>query len=158
MVQQDFMQTTIRECSFDDLGIIKEIARRTIDANYRSFLGDEGVDWFIGSGASDQYLSDNIEDCRVLLCDGKITGFCVCKANLIDLMMIDNDFHRRGFGTLLLEYCQECLFSKFDEITLECFDGNEKACNFYKKNGWLEKEIKFDEDSGVNKVIFTKSH
>jgi GNAT superfamily N-acetyltransferase len=149
------MNSVIRKSSVYELDQIKEIARQTIDANYRSFLDDEGVDWFIGSGASDQYISDNIDDCWVLLCDDQIRGFCVCKSNLIDLMMVHN-FYRLGYGTMLLKHCEEYLFSKFEAINLESFEGNDKANNFYRKNGWIEKERKFDEASGKNKLTFTK--
>jgi GNAT superfamily N-acetyltransferase len=150
------MKSEIRKSTVEESDQIKVIARQTIDANYRSFLGDEGVDWFIGSGASDQYISDNIDDCWVLLCGDQIMGFCVCKSNLIDLMMVHNNFHRLGYGTMLLKYCEEYLFRNFEEITLESFEGNDKANNFYRKNGWIEKERKFDEASSINKLIFTK--
>jgi hypothetical protein len=38
---------------------MQDIARRTIDRCYRSFFGDEGVDWFINSGESDKELRGN---------------------------------------------------------------------------------------------------
>jgi len=36
----------IRKANQDDLPI-QEVARHTIDKRYRSFLGNDGVDWFI---------------------------------------------------------------------------------------------------------------
>ena len=50
-----------------DLAIMQDIARRTIDGSYRSFLGDEGVDSFISSGESDRELQKHIESCDVAL-------------------------------------------------------------------------------------------
>ncbi len=150
------MNVKISQASTDRLAQMQEIARRTIEANYRSFLGDENVDWFIGSGASDQYLADNINDCCILSGNNQIIGFVVCKSNKIDLMMIDNDFHRQGYGTKLLDYCEKHLSSQFDQIMLESFEGNAKANSFYRKNGWKEMERTFDEESGVNKILFVK--
>lgn len=48
---------TIRPATEEDLGTLQALARRTIDACYRGFLGDEAVDWFIGSGASDSHVA-----------------------------------------------------------------------------------------------------
>ncbi|MHA2065100.1 MAG: N-acetyltransferase family protein [Candidatus Thorarchaeota archaeon] len=150
------MKKEIRKAATQDTDTIKKIARKTIDANYRSFLGDERVDSFIGSGASDQYMDENIEDGWVILGDGQIIGVSILKANLIDLIMIDHDYHRQGYGTTLLTHCEQHLFNAFDEIKLESFEGNEKAHNFYRKNGWSEVEVNFDEMSGVNKLTFIK--
>jgi len=150
------MKTEVRKAAIPDAGTLKKIARETIDANYRSFLGDEGVDWFIGSGASDQIIDENIDDCWVILSDYQIIGFSVCKANLIHLIMIDHDYHRHGHGTTLLKYCEQHLFNTFNEIKLESFEGNEKANNFYRKNGWSEIERNFDKMTGVNKLTFIK--
>lgn len=60
------MNTEIRKATNVDADTLKKIAKRTIDVNYRSFLGDEGVDWFLESG-SDQYVEENIDDCWVML-------------------------------------------------------------------------------------------
>jgi GNAT superfamily N-acetyltransferase len=135
---------------------VQEMARRTISTNYRSFLGDEGVDWFIQNGESDRYISENLGDCLVLTTQDRIVGFCVCLADLVDLLMIDQDHHRQGLGSLLLGHCERVLFQDHEEITLETFEGNAKAMAFYRKNGWLEKERKVDETSGSSKVVLIK--
>ena len=57
----------IRKAQAGDLGKMQCIARQTIDMCYRSFLGDEGVDWYIDSGESDRELEKYIGNCDVLL-------------------------------------------------------------------------------------------
>ncbi|MCG2712506.1 MAG: GNAT family N-acetyltransferase [Candidatus Omnitrophica bacterium] len=150
------MELKIRKSTIDDLEQIQKIACRTIDINYRSFLGDKGVDWFIESGAAEQYLQDNIVDCWVLESDNKIIAFCVCKGSLLDLIMVETEFHRKGYGSELLKYCEQVMFSYFEEIKLESFERNEKANNFYRKHGWIQKEKIFDKASNAYKLIFTK--
>ncbi len=150
------MKINIRKAIIQDAAPLKNISRKTIDLNYRSFLGDEGVKWFIESGASDQYIDENIDNCWVIVNDSKIIGFSVCKGNLIDLMMIDHTYHRQGYGTTLLKHCEDHLFNSFNEIRLESFEGNVKANNFYYKNNWVEIERKFDKMSNVNKITFIK--
>lgn len=49
----------VRPATGRDLGALQELARRTIDARYRSFLGDDGVNWFISSGASDDHIESH---------------------------------------------------------------------------------------------------
>lgn len=99
------MKIEIRKAIILDTETIKKISRKTIDNNYRSFLGNKGVNCFIESGASDQYIDENIDDCWVIVNDNKIIGFSVCKGNLIDLMRIDHNYHREGYGTTLLKHC-----------------------------------------------------
>jgi len=115
------MKVEIRKATNMDSDILKNISIKTIDTNYRSFLGDEGVDWFIESGSLDQYVDENIENSWVILIDNQIIGFSACKGNLIDLMMISHDYHRQGHGTMLLKHCEQYLFNTFNEIKLESF-------------------------------------
>ncbi len=150
------MNTQIRKATKSDIEVLKDLSKKTINANYRPFLGDEPVAAFVDSGAVDQYVDENIESCSVILSEGNVAGYAVTKDNLIDLMMIDDDFHRHGLGTKLLEYCEEMLFKNYDELILESFEENHKANDFYKKNGWTETKRRFDKSSGVNKVIFCK--
>jgi type II secretory pathway component HofQ len=42
----------IRKATEGDLPKMQNIARRTINRCYKSFLGEEGVDWYINSGES----------------------------------------------------------------------------------------------------------
>ena len=150
------MNQEVRKALPDDLPAIQEIARRTISGTYRSFLGDANVDLFLDSGGSDEYVSDHLDNCWVLLAANRIAGFCVCRSNLIDLMMIDIDLHRRGLGTRLLRHCEQHLFEQFDQITLESFEGNSVANAFYRKNGWASAGAKLDGDTGTTKLVFTK--
>ena len=134
---------------------MQAIASHTIDMNYRSFIDDEGVDWFI-SGPSDQYVRDNLDHSTIAVVEGSIVGFAVCKADLIDLIMIGHESHRRGIGSALLAYCESELFRRFDSIRLESFERNAKANGFYRKNGWARVGAIPDSMSGGRKWIFEK--
>ncbi len=151
------MNTLIRKAVTSDVGHLIALSRRTISASYRSFLGDEAVDAFIGSGAADVYVEENVGCCLVILRDEKIVGYAVWQDNLIDLMMIDQAAHRQGLGTRLLRHVEAALFQRYDELTLESFEGNRSANAFYRKNGWREVSRRFDEESGSRKIIFGNS-
>jgi len=151
------MTTETRQERTSDIKTLIALSRRTISASYRVFLGDQAVDAFIHSGADDEYVRENIGCRSVILADAKIVGYSVTKDNLIDLMMIDHEFHRCGLGTRLLQYVEERLFRIYDELVLESFEGNQRANSFYRKNGWIETRTFFDKSSGVNKVVFKKT-
>ncbi|MGW1614071.1 GNAT family N-acetyltransferase [Streptomyces sp. NPDC002285] len=148
---------TIRPATGADLDDLQVLARRTIDACYRAFLGDEAVDWFIGSGASDAHVESHLEkggvDC--LSQEGRIIGFSVLDDSTIDLMMIDPDHHRRGLGRLLLRHAEEMLFARHATIRLESFADNAAANSFYEACGWRHGERL--EGEGPTKVEYVKN-
>ncbi len=147
----------IRKAQTTELPKMQEIARRTIDKCYRSFLGDEGVDWFINTGESDRELEKYIENCDVLLKDDNIIAFSIYFEDLIHLMMVDVSLHCTGFGSMLLVHCENQLFERgYSTIRLETFEGNDQAINFYKKNGWTLTKRQKDEDFGFIRVFFEK--
>jgi ribosomal protein S18 acetylase RimI-like enzyme len=150
------MKMLIRKALASDVGVLIDLSRRTISASYRPFLGAEAVGEFLGTGTVDRYVQDNLGDCSVVVCDGQVVGDAVCRDNLIDLMMIDHDFHRQGLGTELLRTVEESLGRGYEELRLESFEANQPANAFYLKHGWLEVRRYFDKDSGVNKIVFQK--
>ena len=147
----------IRRARDEDLPEVQEVARRTIDKCYRSFLGDTGVDGFINSGESDRVLQQHIKDCDVLLKENVIVAFAIYFKDLIHLMMVDVCCHRSGIGSQLLAHCEMQLFARGNKtIRLETFEGNHQAINFYEKNGWIVTTKSKDEAYGFVRVYFEK--
>lgn len=147
----------IRTALASDLPKMKSIARRTIDRCYRSFLGNEGVDWFINSGKSERELESNLENCDVLLSEDEIYAFTIYFNDLIHLMMVDVNLHRSGLGTILLSHSEKQLFALGNTtIHLETFEGNQQAINFYLKNGWIITGKEKDKEHDFIRVFFEK--
>ena len=147
----------VRKAQTGDLPSMQEIARRTIDQCYRSFLGDEGVDWFINSGASDRELQQHLSHCDVLLKDENTVGFAIYLEDLVHVMMVDANLHRAGLGSRLLAHVEQQLFARgHTTIQLETFEGNHQAINFYLKNGWSVTDRREDKEHGFVRVIFEK--
>ena len=126
----------IRKAQSADLPIMQEIARRTIDKCYRSFLGNKGVDWFINSGESDRELQWHIDNCDVVNQENSIIAFSIYFEDLVHLMMVDVALHRTGIGSQGAHSEQQLFAHGNDTIRLETFEGNNHAINFYKKFGW----------------------
>ena len=151
-------QNEIRRARADDLPAMQAIARRTIDRCYRSFLGDEGVDWYINSGESDRELHKHLGNCDVLVNEDAIVAFAICFDDLIHLMMVDVCYHRSGFGSRLLAHCQRQLFARGNTtIRLETFEGNHQAINFYLKNDWSITGKEEDKEHGFIRALFEKT-
>lgn len=156
------MNTTIRKALTSDLEAIQALARSNILTSYRPFLGDEAVEAFTGSGASDDYLAESLPYTWVQVRDewdqeDIIVGIAVCRENQIELMMVARDLHRQGLGSALLAYCEGAMFLGNPELTLESFAPNEAANAFYRKSGWLEQRRYHDADAGVDKLELRKS-
>jgi GNAT superfamily N-acetyltransferase len=151
------MMIQIHKGSPADVGVLIALSRRTMRASSRPFLGDAAVEAFVGRGAVDQYVADHLEQSTVIVADGALLGYAVCNDNVIDLMMIHQPLHRRGFGTRLLQHCEASLFRHYRELTLESFADNDQANNFSLKNGWEQVARYVDRQSGVDKLIFHTS-
>ncbi|MFD6970016.1 GNAT family N-acetyltransferase [Streptomyces sp. NPDC059949] len=149
---------TVRPATGEDLDDLQALARRTIDACYRAFLGDEAVDWFIGSGASDAHVRNHLErggvHCLVNQ-EGRIIGFSILDGPTIDLMMVDPDHHRRGLGRLLLQHAEAALLAQHSTIRLESFAENAAANSFYEACGWLHGNRLTDQ--GPVKIEYIKN-
>ena len=150
------MPCMIRAATESDVDVLVQLSIQTIRASYTSFLGQDGVDGFIGSGEVDQYVRDNLHCCWVIEVEGATVGYCVPKGHAIDLMMVDHRYHRRGFGSELLLYAEQALFKDHDEIVLESFEPNHVANAFYRHHGWVEARRYPDDKSGVDMIEFRK--
>lgn len=131
---------TIRPASGEDLDDLQALARRTIDTCHRVFLSDEGVDRFIGSGASDAHVKNHLERGGVhclISHEGRTIGFSILDGPTIDLMMVDPDHHRQGLGRLLLQHAEPALLAQYSTIRPESFADNAAANSFYEACGWL---------------------
>ena len=131
------MTITIRAAVPDDLPTLQKIARETISAKFRAFMPAANVDGFINSGASDQYCAEHLPKSWVVIADGTIAGFSVCKDDLIDLMIIDHTRHRQGIGSALLKDCESRLFATHGKIRLDSYETNDQANN--EIDEWLSK-------------------
>lgn len=149
--------TAIRRATRDDLSTIQVVARRTIDLCYRSFLGDESVDWYIDSGGSDREIQKYLGNCFVLEQEDRIIAFTIFLNDLIQLMMVDVSQQNNGLGTKLLAFAENRMAADGQTtIRLETFAGNFQAIEFFSKNGWRQSEGKQDKELGFIRLYYEK--
>lgn len=150
------MELTLRKANADELAFVQEFAKAVIDKNYRSYMGDEAVDFFIGSGASDQYMQECLDDTILAVADGAVVGISVCKDDLIDLFMVRNELQGKGVGGMFMSKLCEELLQTYPRIRVECFEKNEKANCFYERCGWIREKMEYDEEIGDKRVFYYK--
>ncbi|MCZ6850645.1 MAG: GNAT family N-acetyltransferase [Planctomycetota bacterium] len=134
------MTTAIRNAQKGDRDALVSISIRTIRASYISFLGVEAVEGWLAGGTVEAYFDQHRPDCRVLEESGESVGFCVVRGALIDLMMIDCERHREGFGRTLLDHVESDVFKVHPVLRLVSFVDNQSANAFYAARGWTSGE------------------
>jgi len=150
------MEVSICAAATTDVETLVALSERTIRADYTSFLGDRSVAAYIASGAVESFVRQSVGRCQVINTDGRPAGYCVFSGPMIEILMIDHDFHGRGLGSQLLQHCEQHLFAQHVELSLESFAPNDKANRFYRLRGWTEADRAPDEASGVDKITFRK--
>ena len=153
----DIVTIAIRKAQEADRVALATIGIRTIRASYSPFLGVQTVEAWIANGAVETYFDQNLPTCCVIEEEnGGIVGFSVTKSAVIDLMMIDCNRHREGFGRVLLDHVETHLFETEPLLTLESFFDNDVANAFYAAAGWTRGEAFEDPEDGIAKVRFSK--
>ena len=150
------MTTPIRKAQEADREALATIGIRTIRASYSPFLGAQSVEAWIASGAVETYFDENLPSCWVIEENGGIVGFFATRGAAIDLMMIDCNRHREGFGRVLLDHIERQLFETESLLALESFFDNDAASGFYAAMGWTRGEAFEDPEDGIAKVRFSK--
>ena len=101
---------------------------------------------------SKEYWENNYEYVKKVLPDSeiyvytnknKIEGFIGINNNYIEGLFIDTNSQNKGIGTTLLNKVKR----EKKRLTLNVYKKNKKAINFYKKNGFIIIEEKFDENT-----------
>ena len=124
---------------------------------YAPLLGANAIEEYIATGATERYPGDSVANCHVLLREDAIVRMAVRKGRLLDLLVIDPDHHRKGYGRLLMTKMEELLFRTYDRIELESFESNDNANAFYRHTGWQEEESYVDPESGFRKIGYSKT-
>ncbi len=150
------MTTAIRNARDSDRDALVSISVRTIRVSYVTFLGAEAVEGWLASGNVEAYFEQHLPRCRVLEECGEIVGFCVVRGALIDLMMIDCERHREGFGRALLDYVESDVFKVHPVLRLVSFVDNQPANAFYAAQGWTPGEPFEDPETGIAMIPLTK--
>lgn len=101
-----------------------------------TFLGES-----LGAELLESELISNVAKFYVATIDNLVIGYIgryayMGEAEILNFV-IDEAYQRQGIGKLLLNYVEEKI-ENLEKITLEVRVSNQKAINFYLKNGFKE--------------------
>jgi ribosomal protein S18 acetylase RimI-like enzyme len=146
----------IRNARDSDRDTLVSISIRAARASYIAFLGVEAVEGWLADGNVEAYFDRHLQDSRVLEEGGVIVGVCVARGALIDLLMIDCERQREGFGRTLLDHVETEVFKACPVLRLETFVDNQPAIAFYAAQGWTPGEPFEDPETGFAMIPLTK--
>lgn len=147
------MKIDIRECTMDDLIILREISYKTYndtfkDANTPSDMEDYLEKAFNVSKIRDELLNTSSQ-LYLLYADEELAGYLklnestsqtdICDQQSIEVerIYVSKEFHGKALGSSLLNKAIEVAMErKKMYIWLGVWEKNDKALQFYKRNGF----------------------
>ncbi|SER01714.1 N-acetyltransferase [Piscibacillus halophilus] len=95
----------------------------------------------------EEYLPNS--ETYVVTDKGEIVGFISMVESYLAALFIDHNHQSKGYGKELLNFIKE----QRDAIQLKVYKKNDKAINFYLKNGFVEVEELQDEKTGEREIL-----
>lgn len=150
------MVSTTRIATSEDIEIIKKISKETIIQQFVEYLDQKQIDAFLHGAGIDEYLRNNLSNCILLIEDSEVKGMAVCNHNRIDLMIINPETRKEGYGSKLLKSLETRLFQRYNEIIIEVFNENKSGIAFLQSQNWLESRRFIDMETKRKKIAFSK--
>lgn len=143
----------LRKVKNEDIPELSEFAVRTFYQAYGWYNTDENMKSYVAKYFSKENLFDEINDTEtgfyILTEDGKLKGYVKSgRQNNLDILnnyphleieriYVDNSDQRNGIGKKMLDFIiQKAKEKNIKYVWLGVWQKNEKAINFYKKNGF----------------------
>ncbi len=148
------MEINIRRANINDLSYIQELNNSLFELEYNNFDDTLKVGWpFENEGK--KYFEYMIKNEIVFFAEvkEKIVGYLagtICKEVSyitesfaeLDNMYINEEYRRFGIGTLLInEFKKYCKGKNIQNIKVTASAKNNKAINFYMKNGFEDYNV-----------------
>ena len=105
-----------------------------------------------------EYWKENKEEVRKMLphsliqvaeIDGNIVGFIGMNETRIEGLFVSSDFQSRGIGHSLIEWAK----TGNEELTLSVYQKNQRALQFYLKEGFVIGERLMDQKTGEIELL-----
>ena len=134
------MKEIIRIAEINDFQIVKEITHNTILNIYPKYYPAGAIQFFI-KHHSDEKILDDIKNRKVYLMesDNEPVGTVTFSDNEIERLFVLPKHQRKGYGSKLMDFAEETIFSKYESIIL---DASLVAKKLYLKRGF--EIIKYD--------------
>ena len=126
----------IFKATIDDLDIIYNICKNTIEKMYPNYYPKGAVDFFLEYHSKDKIKEDILNGyVYVYKFQEEIFGTISFKENQIYRFFVEPKRQHNGYGRKLIEYAEWMIFKDYNTIVL---DASFPSKNLYLKNGYKE--------------------
>ncbi|OOV17254.1 GNAT family N-acetyltransferase [Flavobacterium sp. LM4] len=145
----------IKRISVKEITQLQEIGRQTFQETFSESNSEENKKSYLEEGFSNEKLTAELKDENsefyFAMLDNKVIGYLKInfgasqtelkdnKALEIERIYVTKEFHGKSVGQLLYDKAIEIANQKTSEyVWLGVWEENQRAINFYKKNGFIE--------------------
>jgi ribosomal protein S18 acetylase RimI-like enzyme len=145
----------IKKISLKEIDQLQKIGRQTFQETFSESNSEENMKSYLEEGFSNEKLSAELNDENsefyFAVLDNKVIGYLKInfgdsqtelkdnKALEIERIYVSKEFHGKSVGQLLYDKAIEIAKQKNSEyVWLGVWEENQRAINFYKKNGFVE--------------------
>lgn len=117
-----------------DLNSIYELVQGTIKEIYKKYYTEEVVEFFCMHHRLENIKSDILANRVYILFDNNLLiGTATVLDNHINRFFISPNYQNKGYGSILMQYCENIISNSYDNIIL---DSSLAANIFYEKRGY----------------------
>nr|WP_294931263.1 GNAT family N-acetyltransferase [uncultured Flavobacterium sp.] len=145
----------IKKISLKEIDQLQKIGRQTFQETFSESNSEENMKSYVEEGFSNEKLTAELNDKNsefyFAILDSKVIGYLKInfgesqtelkdnKALEIERIYVSKEFHGKSVGQLLYDKAIEIANQKNSEyVWLGVWEENQRAINFYKKNGFVE--------------------
>ncbi len=145
----------IKKISLKEIDQLQKIGRQTFQETFSESNSEENMKSYVEEGFSNEKLTAELNDKNsefyFAILDSKVIGYLKInfgesqtelkdnKALEIERIYVSKEFHGKSVGQLLYDKAIEIANQKASEyVWLGVWEENQRAINFYKKNGFVE--------------------
>lgn len=153
--QTEMTEIKIKKITLDDIDQLQKIGRQTFYETFSDGNTEENMTKYLYEGFSSEKLMTELKDNNAefffATLDEKVIGYLKLnfgqsqtelqddKGLEIERIYVLKDFHGKSVGQLLYDKAIEVARQRnSDFVWLGVWEGNPRAINFYKKNGFVE--------------------
>ena len=127
----------IRPACADDLQIVRDITRQTIEAVYPHYYPAGAVAFFLQHHNDEAFRQDIAENHVYLYIsdDGQAAGTVTVKENDIGRLFVLPAYQGHGYGGALIAFAEQLIAAQYPEAVL---DASFAAKALYLRHGWQE--------------------
>ncbi|MDP4094000.1 MAG: GNAT family N-acetyltransferase [Bacillota bacterium] len=147
------MKLTIKECTIDDLSVLRELSYNTYNDTFRHMNTPSNMDAYLQKAFDTDKLREELINSNSLFyflyADGQLAGYLKLNEHVaqtdindpqsieVERIYVTKEFQGKGLGHILLNKAIETAgIRKKSYIWLGVWEKNEKAIQFYKRNGF----------------------